>query len=358
MDSDIEPQSTPSRRKRTRKVRPYPIQTLEDALRVPATIQEAHAGLPFDRVLLAGALGTTPASSGFTMKLNSSAKYGLTQGGYNDDRIGITPRGQAIVAPKGTEELKAALIEAAVHPDVFGRFYRMLAGKRLPEDTYARNMLQREFGIQPEISAECLSIVKANGLYAGVLREVEGALYVDVPGPQRPRPGEDNVNAGGPVHVLADADQEIDSESAPPGGGRIFIGYSRSGEAVRYVKELLERFGIRYGTASAGDDNDRPVPSQISEEMRACSAAILVFANGQDLDHEAATEARESILVLAGAASVLYGEQVVLLIDACTKLADGFASLRAVVFDAARPERAGLALLRELNASQALTISA
>ena len=74
-------------------VRPYPVHTLEEASIIASAIQERNSGLPFDRVLLAKALGTTPTSSGFTMKLNSSAKYGLTRGGYNDDRIELTPRG-------------------------------------------------------------------------------------------------------------------------------------------------------------------------------------------------------------------------------------------------------------------------
>ena len=351
------PGSDPERR-RTRKVRPYPIQTLEEALHIPAAIHEANAGLPFDRVLLAGALKTTPASSSFTMKLNSSAKYGLTEGGYNDDQIGITPRGEAIVAPKGTQEKSAALVEAAVQPDIFGRFYRMLAGKRLPEDTYARNMLQRELGIRPELSAECLGIIIANGLFAGVLTEVEDALYVNVPVPQRRHPGEDDITAGGPVHDLTDVDKEIESKSALPQSGRVFIVNSRHSEAVRYVQQLLEQFGVSYGTAATADAGDSPVPAQITEEMRTCTAAILVFADGDDLGHQAATEARETMLVLAGAASVLYGERVVLLVDADTKLADGFARLRSVVFDKSRPERAGLALLRQLNETQALKISA
>ena len=46
--------------KRRRIVKPYPAYTLEDALDVAQAIQNANAGLPFARALLAGALGTTP----------------------------------------------------------------------------------------------------------------------------------------------------------------------------------------------------------------------------------------------------------------------------------------------------------
>ena len=80
-------------KKRTRIVRPYPNCTLEEAVTVAAAIQEANSGLPFDRVLLAEELGTTTRSSGFTIRLNAAARYGLTQGAYNDDSIALTPRG-------------------------------------------------------------------------------------------------------------------------------------------------------------------------------------------------------------------------------------------------------------------------
>ena len=166
-------------RKRTRKVRSYPVHTLQDSLAVAGAIQKSNSGLPFDRALLARALNTTPASSSFTMRLNSSAKYGLTQGRYNDHSIAITPRGEATVAPKDAEERRRAFREAALEPDVFRRFYEMLDGKAMPRAEYAQNLLQRELDIQPELSAECLQIAEANGLFADILRrDNSGELLV------------------------------------------------------------------------------------------------------------------------------------------------------------------------------------
>ena len=88
-----------TRSRRTRLTRPYPTHTLEGALGVPEAIQNVNSGLPFDREHLAGALGTTPSSSAFTMRLNASANYGLTQGGYADKTISRTPLPAASLAP-------------------------------------------------------------------------------------------------------------------------------------------------------------------------------------------------------------------------------------------------------------------
>ncbi|MDP6716727.1 MAG: hypothetical protein QF368_19155, partial [SAR202 cluster bacterium] len=93
-------------RKRVRINRPYPTHTLEDVLPIARTIQDANSGLPMDRELLASALGTTSSSSGFRMKLTSSAKYKLTVGGYSDENIALTPLGQQCVAPQGPAEAR------------------------------------------------------------------------------------------------------------------------------------------------------------------------------------------------------------------------------------------------------------
>ena len=333
-------------KKRTRMVRPYPTHTLEDALGVARAIQESNAGLPFDRELLATALGTTPASSGYTMRLNSAAKYGLTRGAYNDARITLTPRGEAVVAPSGPEELQRALLEAALHPDVFGRLFKLLDGKRLPEDAYARNMLQRELGISPELSAECLGIAKANGLYVGVLHEAGDALYVSLTGlPTRPRQT-DEVPAATEQGPVADMPGPIDQGDGPPEGGRVFIGHGGPGPAVQLAKEMLDQFGVPYGVVDTDVEGDLPVPSEVAEEMRRCTAAVLVLSGAPD--EEGTGERLHRMLYQIGAASVLYGDRVVVLGEDHPGLEKQLTSLERVDFDSENPAEAGLALLRAL----------
>ena len=70
------------------------------------------------------------------MRLKSSARYGLTVGGYNDVRISLTEAGRAAIAPKSEEERRLALVDCARRPDVFITFYESLDGKRLPEAAF------------------------------------------------------------------------------------------------------------------------------------------------------------------------------------------------------------------------------
>ena len=345
-------------RKRTRIVRPYPTHSLEDALAVAVAIQGSNAGLPFDRALLAKALGTTPASSGYTMRLNSSAKYGLTQGGYNDDLISITPRGEAIVAPKGSDELREALIEAATEPNVFERLYRMLDGKRLPEDAYAQNMLHRELGIHTDLTAECLGIIKANGVYVGVLAPADGSLQVGLKSARElASRGGSQAGDGLPDRSATDVAQATSPDEAPS-GGRIFIGNCGNPEPVQLVRDVFDKFQVEYRTTEADDSDGRPVPAGVSEEMRNCTAAVLVFAKDDLAGASSVPNSPERMLFQLGAASALYGDKVVVLKNVGFELANRTFDVNCVEFDPRKPEEAALGLLVELHRAGVIKVVA
>ena len=357
-ESNIEPRGTSGGGKRTRMVRPYPINSVEDALAVAAAIQEANAGLPFDRVHLARALGTTPASSGFTMRLNSSAKYGLTKGGYNDDLISLTPRGEAIVAPKGSNELRAALIEAATEPGVFGQFYTILDEKRLPEDTYAQNMLYRELGVRRDLAAECLSIIKANGLYAGLLSQADGSLTVDLRRARELAGARDvSERSVGPV-ATADPTARLRPRDDTTHSGRIFIGHTGDSRAVEFLRELLDEFGISYAIADGDAAGPQPVPTEVADAMRNCDAAVLVFPDDDKRDKRRGPEMWERMLYQLGAASVLFDNRVVVVVSTGLNARPDVADIPSIEFDHQNPDKTGLALLRELHRRGAIRIGA
>lgn len=329
-------------KKRTRIVRPYPNCTLEDAVAVATAIQEANSGLPFDRVHLAKEIGTTSSSSGFTIKLNAAARYGLTQGAYNDDSIALTPRGQSVVAPTTSEERRLALIEAALAPEPFGRFFRMLAGRQMPsDDTYAKNLLQRDVGIDPGLTAECLRILRENGLYSGIL---EGDV-VTLPPPSVPEAHP--VDRSGPDDTTA-----ADEAQRPRW---VFVGHTGAGEPFILVKDLLDRFEVPYRVMDIyGASRDgRPVSEETADVMRSCSAAVMVLPEGAD-----GTETMGGMLCHVGAASVLYGDRLVLLGGPRgSDLDEPLRGLRRVEFDSRNPANAGLGLLQVLSQSGVLKIS-
>ena len=335
-------------RKRTRMVRPYPIHTLEDSLTVAGAIQRSNSGLPFDRALLARALNTTPASSSFTMRLNSSAKYGLTQGRYNDHSIAITPRGEATVAPKDAAERRRALREAALEPDVFRRFYEMLDGKPMPRAEYAQNLLQRELDIQPELSAECLQVAEANGLFAGILKRDSGDDLLVV----LTQVDEIPAAAAAPTRTvpafIGPPEPGVGSGEAT---GRVFIGSSGPDEATRYVTSVLDEFGVPYSTAAVKPGEGPGLTPEVSGEMRRCSAAVLVLeGNNEGAQAAVGQGVAAAVMYQLGAASVLYGRRMLIVRGEGVQLTPEIdTGLPSIVYQPDVPERAGMALLAALR---------
>lgn len=345
--------------KRRRIVKPYPAYTLEDALDVAQAIQNANAGLPFARALLAGALGTTPKSSAFTQRLNASAAYGLTQGGYNDADISLTPLGEALAAGSH-DRRRHALVEAAMTPPVFGGFYDMLDGKRLPESAYAQNLLQRELGVIDTLADECLSILIANGEYAGIISEQDGVSVVRLadrrPQPAAASPPDAPPAERNPTPTATESPAALDDADDAPdkSKGRVFVGRIGESDAAQFVASMLEQFGIPVSNPRFDAAAELPLPPEVAGEMRASDAAVLVFAN-----HNGGGQAvRDKMLCLLGACSVLYDDRVVIFHEAGAAPLPNLNGLSRVSFRPERIAESGLGLLMELHKAGVVSVSA
>ena len=353
------------RGKRTRVIKPYPAYTLEDVVDIAGTIQNANAGLPFERALLAGALGTTPKSSAFTMRLNASAAYGLTQGGYNDAEIRLTPLGQAAASEDDDGRRKQALAEAAMTPGVFGKFYELLDGKRLPESAAAQSILRREQGVAESLTGECLSIIIANGEFAELLREENGAAIVRIGARAQPQAvaaqtAQDAVAqspdavaqpalASKPAADAEDAARDRDNGRE----GKVFVGHIGESEAARFVASMLEQFGIPIANPDFGADGRPAALSGAAGEMRTAGAAALVFAgNGQS------QAARDGMLCMLGACLALYGERVVIFHETDAVAGLNLDGLSCVGFERERIAESGLGLLMGLHKAGVVSVSA
>ena len=347
--------------RRTRVTRPYPSYSLKDSLSVARSIYDANAGLPFDRELLARELGTTPKSSAFTIRLNSSSAYGLTEGGYNDDTISLTELGEAIVDSNEELESQQAIVEAATFPETFGRFFEMLDGKRLPESANLRSILRRDLGVHPNLTEECLQILLDNGEFAGIISESDGYRYVRLPDPQVT----DSLPESKMSHTMLSGERRSDKpqtemEASPTAASKdhtanaVFIGHIGESNAADYVSSLLEDFGIpNTGPQIPEDDAGILVPPEVTKAMKESNAAVLVFRSGDN-----AWSSRDKMIGLLGAASVLFEDRVVLLHEDGASLSINLDGLNHINFDQDRPGESGMNLLRALHRAGVINVSA
>lgn len=309
-------------RRRTRISRPYPQHKLREVLQITRSIHEKNAGLPFDRVRLAKAMGTTPASSAFMMKLNSSAKYGLTEGGYSDARISLTGLGE-----KAAKADPTAIIEAAMRPETFKAFYELLDGKRIPGSEEASAIIIDDIGIPESLASEFLEIAVRNGELIGVVTEAGNSHYVSLADltvqalqasqtlptqvpkkapPQTERPAPSNKAPAEPSQPAVHRQDR----------GRLLVAHSGAGAIADRIVRTLDGFSIPHSVVEIDPIDSSPLSSEWANGMDGCSGAIIVMAGpSQVVSTPGVSSSRASKMLLQlGAAVDRFRDQVVMVV--------------------------------------------
>lgn len=349
-----------TRQRRSRQVRPYPIDPLKDSLVIASAIFSQNAGRPMDRISLAEAVGRTPASSALRSLVTSSAKYELTDGNYNDSEIRLTALGESIAGATSDDESQGSLIEAALRPDVFRKFYEIFERKKLPDARFAENMLRRELNIPLELAPECFSVIKQNGEYIGILKNVKGSLYVSLAAARSAR-SESRLEAE-PSELDDGDDLQIASppQVAPSQEGsrasverKIFIGHGKNKKPVEQLEKVLQQFKIPYSIAVDEPNMGQPISLKVAELMNSCSAGILIFTCDEELtDNEGNIIWRpsENVVYELGAASMLYGEKIVIFKEEQVTFPTNFKDIGHIGFEKDKLDAKGIDLIKELIA--------
>jgi len=298
--------------KRTRVVRDYPINTLEDILIVPFSIHSNNAGLPIDRKLLAKSLGTTHKSSGYITKINSSFSYGLTVGGYKDELISLTELGRSIVAPKNNEEYETALRESAFTPMVFEKIYKVLEGKILPGDPHMVNLLEREFKLPSQISKECLGILKSNGIFTGLIKETLDGLFV-VDGAVSPVVASTSTG----VNLVSSRDL-INTSMSSDSEQILVVSDIPESDSLKSIYSLLETIGVRYTQLSilkfeSIDGKSQNIEEEIYLKINQCKSAIIYLKNPEEANNQDLLDV--NLMFNLGALFYRYDMKVVIVLE-------------------------------------------
>jgi len=126
----------------------FPKNTLEDAISIPKAIEEKNAGHPMAAPALAVAVGFKQTNDWRFLDLARSAhQYGLIDWKGASTPILLTSLGQDVVAPSSANQRSEALLKAFRNVESFEAVERFYGGKRIPEDEFFLNTLNREFNI-------------------------------------------------------------------------------------------------------------------------------------------------------------------------------------------------------------------
>ncbi len=165
----------------------FPQMDLQQAQKIASTIVDNFAGKEASPPDIALALGISPSSSAWPPLAGSSVAYGLTDGGVNAKVIKLTDLGRKLTAPEVDGEDITARLDAIMQPRILKEFFERYRRAKFPNDTIATNVL-KTFGIPADRVASAIEIIKANGRYAGIIRETPTGPFVNLDSPGVPAP--------------------------------------------------------------------------------------------------------------------------------------------------------------------------
>lgn len=147
-----------------------PRKTLEDSILIAKNLHEIYHGKSATRDELATVIGSAANTPKTHYLLRSAVAYGIV----NDDGTNVyslAESGRKIVAPTYQGEDKEALIKAVMTPATLSKFYSDYNGHSMPAQQHLANLLESRYAIPRERTAEAIEIIRANGIFAGILDE-------------------------------------------------------------------------------------------------------------------------------------------------------------------------------------------
>ena len=332
--------------KRSRKQRPFPRNTLEEALTLAQTIQNQNNGEPMKRIFIADHLKVKPESSNFRYMISSSYRYGLTKGSYSAEYIELTPLGVRITKPHSAQDRILGLQEAAQKVDVFRNVYERYRDAKLPSDQYFKNLLEDEFKVPREHVEECLSLLIENGRFVNLIRDVAGAprvVFEAVP----TAPPEEGI----PEEEAPPTEMPPPKPPKPPTPKQIFIAHGKNKVPLEQLKKILDQFKVPYKVAIDEPHRGRPISQKVADIMKSCSSAIFIFtADEEYIDSEGneTFKPSDNVVYELGAAGALYAKNIVIFKEEGVTFASDFRDLGYITFEKDNLQAKASDLLKEL----------
>jgi predicted nucleotide-binding protein len=337
--------------KRKYAQRPFPIHSLEEALKVARALQDKNAGKPLKPLFVAEAIEIKVGSSNFREITSSSLRYGLTDGSWNSDQISLTDLGRSLTKPKSPEQELKAKQEAVLNIELFKHIYEHYKDAKFPNpDNYLKNLFASDFGLPAELFDECIKLLIENGKYARIIVDSQGASYVLF----EEKPIEQPTTHEG-LEVELAPPKLTETKPVPPAPqvpviNQIFVVHGRNTIPLEQLKKILTEFKIPFKIAQEEPNVGRPISQKVADLMRACTSAIVLFTADEeytDAEGKKVCRPSDNAVYELGAASVLYNNKIVILKEVDVSLATDFKDLGYIRFEKDQLDVKSLDIMKE-----------
>ena len=344
--------------------RSFPARRLEEALAIAKAVAENNAGRPYNRLSLAESIRRKPDSSVFRQLLSASIAYGLTEGSEKSASIKLTELGTSIVMSRSEFERRRGLIAAARKVTLFSRLYEHFDGGRIPADANLRNLLIRDFSVEPAHADECISTFLADGRLVGLIRRISGDERVSIAlaeeslgdASETERDEEDlSIETDGEAVQVETPGRPASDETSTPRqlhlSNQIFDGHGKNRDALSKLERLLREFRVPFKVAVNEPNLGRPIPVKVREIMLECTSGILMFTRDEQFMDAQGNELwrpSENVVFELGAASFQYADRVVILKEKGVVFPSNFSSVGYIEFELESFESKTMEIMREL----------
>lgn len=302
-------------------------------------------------------------------KLSAYKAWGFVE--HEGDRLRLTPRGRHFTKTpaEGRTDLLDVLAEISPYRDVLERAYHQQVERY--DTTEVAAFWHEEFGDEVGQTDKTLSeqavcffrIVEGASLgtlYMGRRGQATRVEFtVDALADFVTRSGNDgseepSAEDDAPPAEEAEPSGLDDSPAASPPTGadvQLFIAHGRRQKPLEQLKKILDGLGIKYVVAVDEPNVGRPISQKVEQLMRSSTGAIFIFTGDDQFTDSAGKSVmrpRENVIYELGAASLLYGRQIVIFKEEGVVFPTDFSDLGHISFEADNLEARTMDLMKEL----------
>lgn len=153
----------------------FPRMSLKAVLELPVAIYKIGEGETVRRLTVMDRLGRSPDSgSSRALIVAANSGYGLVQGGYAAEFLGLSDRGMKISSAQDEPSRHEAAYEALFSNDIFAGFVQRFFQKSPPNQEIAVEFLKKTYGLSGDDANACHETIQQNLLDWGLVKEMSG----------------------------------------------------------------------------------------------------------------------------------------------------------------------------------------
>jgi hypothetical protein len=332
----------------------FPRNSLQDALIVPRAIWDNNAGQPFAIGDLASKVGYSPTSSTVRELLRSSQRYGLTEGSWQQDitkTIALSTLGSSIVAPTKDDNVNDSMRQALERPELFHEFISSINGKVIPPPDVFKSTLMKTFHLSKQDAEACFDILTKNIQELNLAQDLSGKMYLRLDRLSTVVPAVPTVGATEETEETVPVPQamEVPTELILP--KQIFVAHGKNSGPLEQLEKILMKFKVAHKVAVEEPNSGRPISQKVAQLMKECSSGIFIFTADEETTDSRGNKVfrpSDNVVYELGAASVLYGNKIVIFKEEGVSFASDFRDFGYIGFEKDKLDAKAADLMLEL----------